>query len=256
MQELYKSGRYFFAVTVIAFGIIQFISGNFMAGFLPVDEHLPGRRFFLYLVSIVFLAGGLAMLPVKTARRAYLLTGFIFLLLLIYPHLIQLLNDLHNPGPWTSTAETLAFCGGAFCIASGFIYSSSAKNSGPLFPKLLKTGSIFIAVSLVIFAVQHFMYADFIATLIPSWIPLKLFWAYFVGAAFTATAISILINLKARLACTLLGFMYLFWFIFLHAPRVMTDTHKEPEWTSMFIALGFSGIFFSLASHNSIKDND
>jgi uncharacterized membrane protein len=256
MKELYKSGRYFFAVTVIVFGIIQFISGNFMAGFLPVDEHLPGRIFFLYLVSTVFLAGGLAMLPVKTARRAYLLTGFIFLLLFIYPHLVHLLTDLHNPGPWTSTAETMAFCGGAFIIAGDFIIFSTREENEPRFPKLIKTGRIFIAFALLIFAVQHFMYADFIATLIPSWIPFKLFWAYFVGAAFTATGVSILINIKARLASTLLGFMYLFWFIFLHAPRVMTDPHKEPEWTSMFIALGFSGIFFTLAGHYSIKDND
>jgi len=247
MQELYKTGRYFFAVAIIAFGVIQFITGNFMSGFLPVYENLPGRRFFLYLISTVFLVGGLAMIPSGTSRRAALLLGFLFSLLVIYPHLVRLISDIHNAPTWTVIAETLAFSAGAFIIAGDYPNYPIGKTSEPLFPKLLKTGRIFFAISLLVFSIQHFMYADYIATLITSWIPFPMFWAYFVGVAFIAGCISILTNIKTRLACTLLGSMFLFWVIFLHAPRVFANAHKESEWTSLFIALGFCGIFFTLA---------
>ena len=234
MQELYKSGRYFFAVAIIAFGVIQFVAGDFMAGLLPVSETLPGRKLFLYLVSTLFLVGGLGLLVPVSYKHAARFVGYLFLILVIYPHLAALIPDIKNPGPWTSTAECLALCGGAFIISGS--------------PKFISIGKIVFAISLVVFAVQHFLYADFIATLIPEWIPLKVFLAYFIGVAFTLASISILLNIKTRLACCLLGFMFLFWVIFLHAVRVAGSPQKETEWTSLFVAIGFCGIFFYTAS--------
>lgn len=257
MQEFYKSGRFFFAIAIISFGIIQFITGNFMSGFLPVIDNLPGRNFFLYLSSTLFLAGGLAMLIPGSARRTTLMIGFFLLLLAVYPHLVNLLSDIHNPGPWTSFAETLALAGGAFIIAGDSSVFPSSGTPAPEFPKLRRIGRILFAASLLVFAIQHFMYADYIATLITAWIPFHLFFAYFAGVAFTLAAISILVNIKTRLACILLGFMFLFWVIFLHAPRVAANSSKESEWTSMFIALAFSGIFFSLAYESLVaKGNE
>lgn len=247
MQELCKSGRYYFAFAFIAFGFIQLNVQEFMSGFLPVSQTLPGRVFFLYLVSTLFIAIGIAMCIKGTAGRAALLAAILLLVLFFYPHLVSLLTDLHNPAPWTSTAEDLALCGGAFIIA-GDIQERTNPSSHSKFTSI---GKILFAVSLLVFSAQHFMYADFIATLIPGWIPFKISWAYFVGVAFLATSISILSNIKTRLACILMGFMYLFWVLFLHLPRVAADTHKEAEKTSMFIAFAFCGIFFTLVSKYS-----
>jgi uncharacterized membrane protein YphA (DoxX/SURF4 family) len=91
------------------------------------------------------------------------------------------------------------------------------------------------------------MYADFIAMLIPQWIPVHLFFAYFTGAALIAAGLSITFNLWARLSATLLGSMFLFWVLFLHAPRVMQQLHNGDEWTSAFIALAMGGGAFFIA---------
>jgi len=249
MQELFKAGRYLFAFSIIAFGVIQFGTQDFMKGFLPVSGDLPGRNFFLYFISTVFVAGGIAMCIPKTMHRAALLIGILLFILFIYPHLVTLLSDIRNPNPWTATAEDLALAAGAFIISGDSRNVPVPKNPFNLVP----IGKILFAVSLIVFAVQHFLYADFIATLVPAWIPFKLFWAYFIGVAFTLASISILSNIKTRLACALLGFMFLFWVIFLHLPRVAGDTHIEPEKTSMFIALAMCGIFFTIASLYSAK---
>jgi uncharacterized membrane protein len=246
MQELFKAGRYLFAFSVIAFGIIQFGVQEFMKGFLPMPENLAARIFFLNFISTLFVAGGIAMCIPKTMHRAALLTGLLFFILFIYPHLFILLGDLHNPNPWTASAEDLALASGAFII-SGDTLNADASNGKS---NLIRNGRILFALSLIVFAVQHFMYADFIATLVPAWIPFKLFWAYFIGVAFSLGCISLLTNLKTRLACALLGFMFLFWVIFLHLPRVAAATHIEPEKTSMFIAFAMCGIFFTIASES------
>ena len=51
---------------------------------------------------------------------------------------------------------------------------------------------------MIVFGAQHFMYASFIAFLIPAWIPGHLFWAYFTGTAFIAAGLSIAAKISAR----------------------------------------------------------
>jgi uncharacterized membrane protein len=60
-------------------------------------------------------------------------------------------------------------------------------------------------IPLVIFGIQHLMYGRFVATLVPSWIPGRLFWAYFVGVAFIAAAVSIATKKQAYLAADSVG---------------------------------------------------
>ena len=249
MQELFKAGKYLFAFSIIAFGIIQFGVQEFMKGFLPMPESLPARMFFLNFISTLFVAGGILMCIRKTMYRAGLMIGILLFVLLIYPHLVTLLGDIRNPNPWTSTAEDLALASGAFIIAGDDRKPSASSGKSVL----ARNGKILFAISLIVFAVQHFLYADFIATLVPSWIPFKLFWAYFIGVAFSLASISILIGVKTRLASALLGCMFLFWVIFLHLPRVAAATHIEPEKTSMFIALAMCGVFFTIASEGETR---
>ena len=54
-----------------------------------------------------------------------------------------------------------------------------------------QVGRILFAIGLVVFGVQHLMYGAFVATLVPVWIPFRLFWAYFVGVAFISAALAI-----------------------------------------------------------------
>ena len=69
------------------------------------------------------------------------------------------------------------------------------------------------AVALPVFAIQHFMYARFIAGLVPAWIPARLFWAYFVGAAFLAASGARLADKMTYAAAVALGTMFLIWVV-------------------------------------------
>lgn len=109
-------------------------------------------------------------------------------------------------------------------------------------------GRIFIAMSLVVFAVQHFMYAGFVAGLVPAWIPGRLFWAYFVGVAFVAAAIGAVVRRATRPAGTLLGVLFFLFVVTLHLPRIATHSRNGNEWTSGFVALAMCGGAWVLAS--------
>jgi uncharacterized membrane protein len=99
---------------------------------------------------------------------------------------------------------------------------------------------------LLVFGIDHFLILDFIASLVPAWLPWHLFWAYLTGAAFVATGISIVVRRMDRWGAFLLGIMFAIWVLILHSPRVVMavrshDPNVQNEWSSAFIALAMCG---------------
>jgi uncharacterized membrane protein len=117
-------------------------------------------------------------------------------------------------------------------------------------------GRIFVAIALVVFGVQHFMYGGFVAGLVPAWMPGRLFWAYFVGVAFFAAAVGILFEKLARPASTLLGVMFFLFVLLLHIPRIALHSRDGNEWTSGFVALAMCGGAWVLASASPLDERE
>jgi uncharacterized membrane protein len=104
-----------------------------------------------------------------------------------------------------------------------------------------------MAAGLVVFGVQHVLYAAFVATLVPAWIPAHLFWAYFVGVAFFAAALGLLWDRTVPLAGTWLGVMFLVFVVTTHIPRIATHLGNGNEWTSGLVALAMCGVAWVMA---------
>src|SRR5712692_7249311 len=117
-------------------------------------------------------------------------------------------------------------------------------------------GRIFVAISLVVFGVQHFIYGGFVATLVPAFMPGRLFWAYFVGVAFFAAAACILYKLMARPAATMLGVMFFLFLVLLHIPRIIGNSSNGNEWTSGFVALAMCGGAWVIASAAPLHERE
>jgi uncharacterized membrane protein len=115
---------------------------------------------------------------------------------------------------------------------------------------------ILVALSLVVFGVQHFIYGGFVATLVPAFMPGRLFWAYFVGVAFFAAAVGILTKMLARAAATMLGVMFFLFVVLLHIPRIVGLSRDGNEWTSGFVALAMCGVAWVLASASPLEERE
>ena len=102
---------------------------------------------------------------------------------------------------------------------------------------------------MIVFGIDHFLYTEFVATLVPRWIPAPVFWTYFAAVALIGSGVAIILKIKIRLIGILLGIMLFIWFVILHIPRAVADPYvdKGNEVTSVFEALAFSGIAFVIA---------
>jgi uncharacterized membrane protein len=121
------------------------------------------------------------------------------------------------------------------------------------FDKITKVARYFLAIPMIVFGIQHFIYAEFVMGLVPSWIPGGLFWAYFSGTALFAAGMGIFFNVLSRLAATLLGSMIFVWVIVLHVPRVIANPSDSNEFINVFNALMMGGGAFIFAQTCSGK---
>jgi uncharacterized membrane protein len=257
MENLIKVGRWFFAISLIGLAGQQMYYGDFRPVFVPpAHSPIPGQAFLAYLFSIVLIGAAVALLLEKWARTAMLLLGGLFLALVLLCHIpYELFVDPYSKsiGPWANAIKELQMAGGAFVIAGSFPngHSAGPRESAFLRPleALIPLGSIFYSIMMIIFGIEHFIYAEFVKTLIPSWIPGSLFWTYFAGIALIGSGVGIILQFKLKLMGILNGTMIFIWFLVLHIPRaiVAPASDKGNELTSVFESLGCSGVAFVIA---------
>jgi uncharacterized membrane protein len=99
-----------------------------------------------------------------------------------------------------------------------------------------------------VFGIQHFMYADFVATLVPGWIPFHLFWVYLTAVALIAAAVSICVNLYAQWGCFLLGCMIWVFILTIHIPLLINSHFDAGKITNALKDTGLASCAFILAA--------
>jgi uncharacterized membrane protein len=113
--------------------------------------------------------------------------------------------------------------------------------------KLVAMGSIFIAVSLAVFAPEHFGGPMQVSEMVPSWMPWHVFWAYFVGCALFAAAASLTAKKLVGLSSALLGLMFFLFVCMLHIPFVVANPTNRFGWAYALRDISFCAGAWALA---------
>jgi uncharacterized membrane protein len=254
LEKIAGLGRLFFAIGLVAFGIQQFLYGDFVPGRAPEwPSAIPGRLIWAYSTGAMLIAAGAAILSGKNARWAAILAGTMIFLWALLRHLPGLAAAPYGI-VLTNAGKALALFGGAFAVAGSL--PAEGGGSAGVFSRIvnakdgfLSLGRFCLGMFMIASGIQHFLYGDFVATLVPAWIPGHYFWTYFAGIALIAGGAGLILPQTARLAAALTGLMILLWVVLLHIPRAMAaaDPQRRNEWTAVFEALAMSGIAFVLA---------
>jgi uncharacterized membrane protein YphA (DoxX/SURF4 family) len=113
--------------------------------------------------------------------------------------------------------------------------------------KIMPFGRLFFAIPLAVFGSEHFTITANIATLVPRWIPAHTFWVYLVGVAFLCAAVSIAVDVQARLAAALVGMTLLIFVFVMDMPAVVANPGNRFFWALALRQLAFSGGAFAFA---------
>jgi len=253
-------GRLNYAVGIAGLGLQQF----YFPGFRPVivpswPKGMPDPQVLVYLSSFYLIISSLFIISNFRTRKTSLLLGSLLLLLFILGHVPYLIaNNTTSLGGWTDAFKILGLSGGAFVIG-GSLPASESRPGTKFFQsleKLMPVGRIFFAIMLIVFGIDHFLYYQFVQTLVPAWIPFPLFWTYFAAIALIGAGVSFISMIKIKLVGILTAIMLFTWFLILHIPRaiVMSEVANGNELTSVFEALAFSGVALVIPFTTSPSD--
>jgi len=255
-DRLAPVGRAFFAVPIVAFGAMHLLRQDFVTRMVPPPPAwVPWRSFWACLLGAVLIAIGAAILLEIRERLAAAALGTMMLLSVVLLHGPRVAAKAGVGGAYTAPMKFVALAGCAFLIASlssakGGRARAPAESSGAGHARRDRTlpARLALAAFLILCGVQHFVYSDFVATLVPAWIPHHYFWTYFAGVALFAAGLGLAVEATRRWAALLSGGMIFTWFVILHIPRALAHPHDTMEWSSVWESLAFSGMAFLLAA--------
>lgn len=254
MNKSVKIVQYLFAIAMIGFGTLHLITGDFVSGrAIPLPHTSTVYIYWAYITGALFIITGLAILIGRQIKLLLMADGILVFAWAFLRSFAVLIG--HRPiydGVLTNTGKALALTGSLMIVAASMLVRH-VKDTNRFWTydyldnKLMKIGLYFVAIFLVIGGVQHFIYTAFCATLVPTWIPGPMFWAYFAGAALISGGIGIMLKPTRPLAAALSGIMILLWTVMLHIERVAASNfHDYNEITSFFETIAFGSALLVL----------
>jgi uncharacterized membrane protein len=243
---LARIGRLCFAGALIAFAIANVVAGDFIPGRAPVwPAGMPGRLAFAYATAALLLVAAVFILRGSRAIWPLAVVAASVAAWALARNLPAALADHQLGGAWTMLGKSLTLSGGVLGVAASV--RRAAGEPIERWATLDAVGRWSLGAFFVLAGVQHFLFAQFVKTLVPAWIPGALLWTYVAGVALIASGVGLALRPTARLAAALSGSLVLTWLFVLHIPRGVTMNNQN-EWTAVIEALAFGGMAWAMAS--------
>jgi uncharacterized membrane protein len=255
MPRLVPIGRLLFALALLGLGAEHFLFATFVTGRPPEwPGSVAGEWLWAYLSGAVVILAGIAILTGWKARKVAMLAGALIFLWAVLRHIPVVATDAPLTSSWTRAGKALMLFAGALAMAGTF--PPQPERSATAFGKFLNLSDEFIVLGrvcvgsfLLITGIQHFMYTEFVASLIPAWFPGDaVFWTRFAGVALIAGGAGQLYPRTAPLAALLSGAMVFSWVWIVHLPRTFASVS---DGIAIFEALAVSGLAFVLAGYRN-----
>lgn len=248
-------GRMVFALAVAGFGIVSLLYGDFVRQLQSVNELVPrttpGYGPFAIMTGVFLISAGVAIAARIRDYEAAIAVTVLFVSWIVLLHAPSAFVNpalLRSPW-WVRTFETLGLSGASLILAG--------VASRPARERWVRIGCILFGISLPIFGVLHYVYAGNVASLVPSWYPFPLFWAYFTGTGKIVAGAAITLGVMPRLAATMTAIMYGTYVVTLHIPRQFMEQSVDARangMTSLFVAVAFCGAALVVAGSPRRQD--
>jgi len=134
-----------------------------------------------------------------------------------------------------------------FLVALWAAKTDIARAAG--LDKLVALSNLCFAIPLAVFGAEHLSAARFIMLAVPSYMPWRLFWAYFVGCALLAASASIATKIQVRWSGLLFGIMMFLFVAMVHIPRALASPGDRIPWVIVIREMSFAGGGWLLAGN-------
>ena len=237
-------GRLFFGLSLIVFGGQEFVYAGNVGDLGLLGAWMPVHPALAWAAGTLLILTGVAVLTSWRLREIAVPMGFVFAAAAVLRFAPAVPDMGRNWGDRGVPAELFA------CGAGMWMLAAMARGGWPGDRTVQRLGAVGLAVfgvAQLVFGSIHLQVGPTIASLIPDWLPARLFLAYATGVALVAAGVVFLAARwvpagVTRVTGLLLALMYFSWVVIVHAPRIAHALHNGDEWNSGYVCLTMAGI--------------
>ncbi len=143
----------------------------------------------------------------------------------------------------------IAMCSaGAAVFLIGVLAGKNQLASARGLDKIVALTNLCVAIPLAVFGALHLFGPQFVISIVPEYMPWRLFWVYFVGCGLMAASLSIASKIGVRWSGLLFGIMMFSFVAMIHLPGAFRDPHNRILWTIVFREMSFGAAGWILAA--------
>jgi len=235
-------GQGLFAIASGSLAIWSLTYGDFAWGAQSLLASIPWRETWVYASALILLAASAGLCFPRTALPSVLTIGAYQTVgaAIAVP---QILSEPLSIGAWYPFCEALTALAGAWVLYAMLRWSSRGPGMLLVSDGAVRTAQVLFGLTCVFYGCSHFVYADYTAILVPTWLPGRLAFAYFTGAGHVAAGLAIIFGILPRLAAVLeAAMMSLFGLLvwipsFFAQPTPQWATPPQHQWSELTVNL-------------------
>jgi len=149
------------------------------------------------------------------------------------PLILAALFEFSGPALWMSVA-------GLALLVIGLMAAKNDIARARGFDRIVALTNLWFAIPLAVFGAEHFALGNSMIGLVPSYLPFRLFWIYFVGVALIVASLSIATKIQVRWSGLLFGIMMFLFVATIHFPGAVKSGDRI-IWTIVIREMSFAG---------------
>jgi uncharacterized membrane protein len=228
--------RVAFAAGLAGIGVHSLVSGDYALQWQPVPPSLPLRAVVVYASGSLQVACGAGLLIRRTAALSSLVLaaflGVWLLLTTVPPVVMTPLVEV----TWLNLGQVAVLVAGAWVLYATRNGSGAPKPAALTGERGVRLARLLFGIALPAIGVSHFTYLDQAVALVPAWLPDRVGWACFTGAAHIAAGLGVLFGVYARLAATLWAGMIGVFTVAVWIPAVAAAGAARFQWSEFVLS--------------------
>src|SRR5580700_2164796 len=140
-----------------------------------------------------------------------------------------------------TSRTVIAMCAAGILVSLIALWAARTNIArAPGLEKIVALSYLCFAVPYGVFGALHLFGVEFVAPLVPEYMPWRLFWAYFVGVALIAASLSIATKIQVQWSGLLFGILMIVFEALLIIPGLHANPHNRFSWTILFREFSFA----------------